>query len=176
MTTVLLAINSLGNTPFSIYDVTKTIRKKVNSGEYEFEDGGTTVPHDLIKDCFLDLLNSGLLADYTVVDSGKGYRQFVKYGTCTPVVDGLFEDDDSSLGEFGAYISGCNGTDPVFCQDALTRIYDYLVNNPVVTVKKIQSALTKYRYTCEQIKQLLRDMNILDPKSEDLPASLSYTI
>jgi hypothetical protein len=168
-TAILLAINTFGDSPFSIYDITRAIRKNVKDGEYELRYEFDNVEHDYIKDYFTELLDAGLLDHYYARNNPLGYREFCKTipNTNTPVAP----TSPTPTAVVQAAMATTNI--PV---DVQKKIYSYLKNNGQVTTKMIQSRLKGHPYTCKDIYEFLDKINLIHPNSKNFPDSAKFTV
>lgn len=163
-TAILLAINTFGDSPFSIYDITKTIRKNVGDGEYELRYD-FDVEHDNIKDYFTELVDEGLLDGYYVKYNSGGYREFCKNPTT------ITQAQTTPTAMVQAAMATTNI--PV---DVQKKIYAYLKNNGAVTTKQIQSRLKGHPYTCSEIFDFLNKIRLIDPNTVTSPVSQRVTL
>jgi len=162
-----LAIAEFGDNPFSIWNITKTIRKNVRNGEYELKHYLDDVPHDMVKEYFTELLDGGILNDYYVRNNPSGYREFAK--TMPTNVPSTTPVDPTTI------VQSAMAT-TVLPTDVQVKIYNYMKNNGPVSMKKIQSRLKGYNYTCSEIKDFLDKINLVDPQSSAYPTSQAWTV
>jgi hypothetical protein len=166
-TAILLAIKEFGDNPFSIYNITKTIRKNVRDGEYELRYDFDNVEHDAVKGYFVELVDNGLLDDYYVRNNPNGYREFAK--SIPTNVPNTSPVDPNTI------VQNAMAT-TVLPTDVQVKIYNYMKNNGPVSMKRIQSRLKGYKYTCAEIKDFLDKINLVDPQSTAYPTSQVWTV
>jgi hypothetical protein len=166
-TAILLTLKEFVNDTFSIHDVTKNIRKNVRNGEYELVDYVDSVPHDLVKTHFLELIDNGLLDNYYVRNNPNGYREYCLNPT--------FDSVQPATADPTTVVQNAMAT-TVLPTDVQLKIYAYLKNNGPANMKRIQSRLKGYNYTCQEIKDFLDKINLIDPASSVNPPSQAYTV
>lgn len=171
-TAILLAINEFGDNPFSIYNITKSIRKSVRDETYELRYYFDDVEHDSVKSYFLELVDSGLLDDYYVRNNPNGYREYCK--TILNVIPSSTVPRKTL--DVTSTVQNAMST-TVLPTDVQLKIYTYLKGRGYsATMKQIQSRLKGHSYTCQEIKDFLDKINLIDPNSATLPSSLSWTV
>jgi hypothetical protein len=167
-TAILLAINEFGDNPFSIYNITKSIRKSVRDGAYELRYYFDDVEHDLVKDYFLELIDNGLLDHYYVRNNPNGYREYSK--TIPNVIPKATIPDPTAV------VQNAMAT-TILPKEVQLKIYTYLKGRGYsATMKQIQSRLKGHSYTCQEIKDFLDKINLIDPNSATLPTSQTWTV
>jgi hypothetical protein len=160
VTAILLNIKSFGSDPFSIYDITKSIRLDVADESYELSDFGDLVEHETVKENFLELLENGLLDSYTVSHNPAGYREY------------QVNDGSSPSPQQTATVQPLTNIPT----DVQLIIYKYMKNTGPVTMKQIQSRLKGHSYTCKDIKEFLEKINLIDTNSKNYPDSQKFTV
>jgi hypothetical protein len=171
-TAILLVINAFGDSPFSIWDITKSIREDVRNGEYELRYEHNNVGHDMVKDYFLELVDNGLLDDFYVRNNPNGYREFSRN---IPNVIPKTTTPKTTTPDPTAVVQNAMNT-TVLPKDVQLKIYTYLKNNGPSSMKKIQSRLKGYPYTCQEIKEFLDKINLIDPQSSAYSTSQAFTV
>ena len=165
---ILLAIKEFGDTPFSIWNITKNIRKNVRDGGYELEDWGDDVEHDMVKENFIKILDSSLLDDYYVHNNPNGYREYSKN-----IINQL---PTATIPDPTSVVQSAMAT-TVLPKDVQLKIYSYLKGRKYsATMKQIQSRLKGHNYTCQELKDFLNKINLIDPQSLDYPTSQAWTV
>jgi len=171
-TAILLTINEFGNTPFSIYDITKSIRQNVRDKNYTLRYEFDNVEHDMVKDHFMELVDNGLFDDFYVRSNPNGYREFSK---TIPTVIPSSTVPRKTLDVTTKVQNAMNTT--VLPTDVQLKIYTYLKGRGYsATMKQIQSRLKGHSYTCQEIKDFLDKINLIDPVSTTLPTSQAWTV
>lgn len=167
-TAILLTINEFGNTPFSIYDITKSIRQNVRDKNYTLRYEFDNVEHDMVKDHFMELVDNGLFDDFYVRSNPNGYREFSKN---VPNVIAKSTTPDPTM-----VVQNAMAT-TVLPKEVQLKIYTYLKDRGYsATMKQIQSRLKGHSYTCQEIKDFLDKINLIDPVSTTLPTSQAWTV
>jgi hypothetical protein len=148
ITAILLSIRSFGNDQFSIFDITSNIRENLNDGEYELSIFGDRIAHDVVKTHFTELADYGFLSDYSMKHE-NGYRVFKRtQALATTTIN-----------------QSTNAPTPAATtipSDVQLIIYKYLKGRSPVTMKQIQSRLKGHTYTCQEIKDFLAAINLVD--------------
>lgn len=168
-TAIFLAIKELETTGFSIYELTKNIRERVNDGDYYLYEYGNDVQHDMVREHFLEFNNEGLLShlDMTV---RHGYRQYISNIPVTATPTPTMVPIPCSVIVQNAIASTNIPT------DVQLKIYTYLKNSGVVSTKMIQSRLKGHNYTCEDIYKFLNDIKLMNTTFDNLPVSKRITV
>jgi hypothetical protein len=156
-TAVVAAAQQLQNSgkPFSAYDVTKTLRSSVNSGDIHFSDRTTEdvdgvdtyrVEHNEVKRIFTDAYSAGVFGTLgrTWDNSGNGFWSYrgasgtPVYGSPTPTIaKPLPTQPQTNLEQ---------------------KIVSYLHRQGIgstVTMKRIQSRLKGYPVSCKDLASVL---------------------
>ena len=169
VTAVVQAICNFGTTQFSIWDITKQIRKDCNADLYELSDeDGKNLFHSDVKRVFGELFDTSFGNDYTMTHDARGFRVFElnrnalasPVGNTAPVTKPLKSIDANSP----------------LSPRAQILISLYLSSKPSATVKQIQSRLKGYPYTCREIADFLISSGNVDTSSISLPPSLIRAI
>lgn len=150
-TAVLLTLKSFADDTFSAFNITRAIRDDVQDGEYELTGLGTTVFHDAVKTSFFELLDNVLGDEYETSDSGRGYREFRKVQSVTPVANIPVATPAVAL--------------PIsltVTPEAQRVIGTYLGNNGPATMKQLQSRLKGHPYTCKDLAEYLDSLGLID--------------
>ena len=158
-TAILMAIKAFGNLKFSIHNITTWSRDEVNNGNFEVYYLGDTIPHSEVKETFEEIVDCGLLDDYSK-GYENGYRVYSKQN----------DEDQGDANTPQAYTP--QTTIPT---DVQLIIYNYMKNNGPVTMKQIQSRLKGHPYTCAEIADFLDKIKLIDPVSKILPISKMMT-
>ena len=171
-TAVLAAVKNFRDDVFSIFNITRSIREDIENGDYDIikgnpigANGKTQVLHADVKDIFIELLDNVYGNDYSVRDSGRGYREFqrtVAVGQTQTQVQpakcpapGCTNPNTTSCAA-----PQCPQASPLDCvKDTITS---YLRSNGPRTMKQIQSRLKGFTTTCEDLATYLENLGIVD--------------
>jgi hypothetical protein len=169
-TAILIAIKSFGTTKFSIWDITKVIRKNLNDIVYLLDTSyqENYVYHDDVKELFLELLENGILEGVNETHNPNGYREY-QFGVASPTTITPAQSTPTAVVQTAMASTNI----PV---DVQKKIYSYLKNNGAVTTKMIQSRLKGYPYTCKDIYEFLDKINLIDPNSKNYSDSQKFTV
>ena len=161
------------NTPFSVHDITRTIRKKVYNNELEIPEVTVTgtsyrfdIPHAKVKELFNELWQNGIFdPDFTLNRSFNG--TYFEYSP-TSTVGSTNVPLPSSVIQPSTTLAPSKVITPTFnTGNSVTknRIKNYLERcdkrgfNP--TLKNVQSAIKRGNkstgWTCEMISKLIDD-------------------
>lgn len=165
ITAILATINSFGTDSFSIFNITRAIREDVNNGLYSLEEYDDIVDHETVKKYFMELINNGILNDYTVSYNTIGYREYSKNGTVTTPAPQTILPNVAQISQ-----------NSVFPFDIQRKMYQYIRDNGPVTMKQIQSRLKGFSCTCEDLKSFLSKLNLIDPNTSVNPPSKVSTV
>jgi hypothetical protein len=168
VTAVYLAANQLikkGN-PFSIFNVTKSIRDDVNNGSLVIDDkekvmlGGkqvSDVQHDDVKRAFIEMYDNGafpglgnrMSADYM-------YREFVPSCLSSPINSTVSNTPVSAPQPVTPQpvVKICLAPQRVFSK-VQTKVQAYISSKGQPTMKQIQSRFKKAKFTCLQLADIL---------------------
>jgi hypothetical protein len=160
VTAVLLTVGEVRQSDslpqsFSIHDVTRLLRDKVNRGALGFSDRNVEnvdgvetyrVEHNDVKRVFQELFDTGILLNLTYTDNGT-YRQF--FNVPSTVTQGV-----SNLISFPIALPLVQAKRP---DDPIEqKIATYLANQSgEVSLKKIQSRFKDDYFTCRELFDLL---------------------
>lgn len=172
ITAILATINGFGNDVFSIYNITRSIRDDVNDELYQLEDYVDDVQHDVVKLYFNQLLDNGILNDYSVRYNVLGYREYVK----TDVTQVQVQVQPQAQPQNNLPNVSQISQNSVFPFDVQRKMYSYIKNNGPVTMKMIQSRLKGHSCTCDQLKDFLSQLNLVDPNTVANPSSKVRTV
>lgn len=168
ITAILLTIKDFGINTFSIHNITAAIRDDLNFGEYELENGDTRLPHDTVKRYFMELWDNGILFKYDRNYNSLGYWEYTrKVNTQVPSAP-------TNVSVTAAVTNAVNSA--IIDKDVQLKIYNYLKSNGPSNMKRIQSRLKGYNYTCKELKDFLNSLGLIDPQSSNSPDSQTYTI
>lgn len=174
ITAILLAVKEFGTNKFSIWEITNKIRQHLNDGDYELlygDNSRTYIHHHENKECFKELWDNGLLDNYDKSFNSQGYREFQLNDDTDNLNDGLRSPPVKMTVDDIA--NACNASG--IPTDVQKKMYSYIKNNGPVTMKQIQSRL-KAPYTCEQIKDFLSKIYLIDPNTSSNPNSQVKTV
>ena len=176
-TAILSAIIGFKGQKFSIWNITSKIRDDVNTLKYLIVKLGTSIIHGDVRAAFEELVDKKLLTDYVKTYNSAGFNEYqhvdyvnqslVDIGytkTALPAKVKLTVDDITNA---------CNTSG--IPTDVQKKMYLYIKNNGPVTMKQIQSRL-KAPYTCQQIKDFLSKIYLIDPNTSSNPNSQVKTV
>lgn len=170
VTAILMAIKSFGTTKFSIYDITKEIRKNLSDSNYLLDTSyqENYCYHEDVKELFLELLENGILDGVNETHNPNGYREY-QFGLASPATIPQAQTTPTAVVQTAMTSTNI----PV---DVQKKIYSYLKNNSPVTTKQIQSRLKGHPYTCKDIYEFLNNINLMkDSDTSTLPVSYRFT-
>lgn len=213
-TAVIFAMQDLlkDQLSFSIFEITKRLRELANYGELalsdvpNLEDDGEEVvagakpsnkryliPHDDVKEIFLDLYNNGVFPELKVSDNGS-YRVFTlcededkdvsclcKSYTTNPVVDSNITYPDVNVAPAVANVADATvlkakPSDTNFDVEVdQTALYLFNRQGEKVTMKEIQSRL-KGRKTCKEIADMVASMGYPVNSLGEYPSKWTVTV
>lgn len=166
-TAVLAATKNFRDDIFSIYNITRSIREDVESGDYEIVGSGRTVLHDEVKAAFLELMEHVYGNEYQTRDSGRGYREFQRISKTQAAQ--CSAPGCSNTATTSCAAPACpqvapqtSQTTSSFPNDVKKSITDYLSKNGPRTMKQIQSRLKGFSCTCEDLATYLGNLGLVD--------------
>lgn len=188
-TAVLMQVKEFAtnNQPFSVHDITKTVRQKVNNGELEIpevEVSGASfrfdIPHAKVKALFDELWRTGVFdPDFTLNRNFNGmYYEYTpstvtNAGTSVP----SFSVSQPSITPPAAKTNATTGT-KVGKSDVSDRVQKYLANcrnrNFRPTLKQVQSAIKRGNestgWSCSDLRDIITNdlgYTVVDNPSSD---------
>lgn len=167
-TAILLAIKGFGTSQFTIYDITRTIRNDTSSGAYEVYSYGDDIDHDMVKEEFMELWVNGVLGGILLSYNPSGYREYQWVGANQP------QPPQTTMTPTTVVQTAMATTS--IPKDVQVKIYAYLKNNGPATMKQIQSRLKGYSYTCQEIRDFLQVLNLIEPQTTVLSVSQQATV
>lgn len=169
ITAILLSLKDFGTDTFSIHNITLDIRDRINIQEYELEYFEDRISHDVVKTYFTQLLDNGILFKYDRANNPNGFWEYTRQITSSKTVTTPTPDPVTTT-----VVNAMAST--VLPTDVQLKIYSYLKNNGPASMKRIQSRLKGYSYTCSEIKDFLDKINLIDPQSSAYPDSQVFTV
>jgi hypothetical protein len=165
-----MAINEFGDNPFSIWDITNSIRDHVNDGDYQLRYEFDNVEHKTVKDFFLEIADSGLIDNYYTKFNVNGYREFCKVNPVSPhptvVTTRVVPTPTTTTAT----------VDVRFPPSVQKKMYNYIKNRGPVSMKQIQSRLRDYNYTCQELFDFLNKIGLIDKNTTTTSISEQYTV
>ena len=172
---IIETLDAFGNLEFTIFDITRSIRDDVNSGQYTLPTG-KNVRHFVVRETFQNMIDDrdAIFNDYIVaIDSNRGCRTFKKVDPST-IPSTIPSISSQPLPARPA--ANLNVRPSIIPVDIQRRMYYYIQGkNSPVTIKQIQSALKRYTYTCQELYDFLLAVNFIDPQFDSLPVSKRKT-
>jgi hypothetical protein len=164
---ILMAINEFGDNPFSIWDITNSIREHVNDEHYQLRYEFDNVEHETVKDFFLEIADSGLLDDYYTKFNVNGYREFCKVNPVMSqpaVVTKVVPTPTTAT------------VDVRFPPSVQEKMYNYIKNRGPSSMKQIQSRLKGHNYTCQELYDFFNKIGLIDKTATTTNISEQYTV
>ena len=168
VTAILMAIKEFRYDEFSIWEITKNIREKIDNGDYTLKFHGLSAPHWAVKSLVEDFIVGGLFDEYSVRTHIDGYRIFQKEDTAKTAIP-------SHTPPIVVHQQKTTNT-TVLPTDVQLKIFTYLKNNGPVTMKQIQSRLKGHGYTCSEIYDFFDKINLIQSKTLTAPISQRWTL
>ncbi len=181
VTAVLLATQSLRQKPFSVFNVTDTLRKQVNAGEISFSDrspetvdgiGTFRVDHNEVKAVFQELFKEKVIGGLTPKNMGSYVQYSCDAGSSAKFSPRKAFDNFVSLVSGPKYnVTKNEGTltkasptvnPPSSLQHRVVKdkVQDYISGRigTLVTLKEIQSRFKGIYLTCETYAKICEEL------------------
>lgn len=165
-TAVLDTINESKKTPFSAYEITKSLRQKVNREEVEFSDkqpndrGGYSVNHEDVKEIVNEVFEIKLFPDFTRKIDNKDANSFFRYtfeNSQTQEDEEKYEEETACGGNCVCKAQKATKAANKYPFESRVDLYikNKIQNHEVITLKGIQGSLKTKGITISEIANVV---------------------